>query len=138
MSKLREAIEGLRRRIGETEKEAEEVLAIISKLDQELKVHRLDQVVGKVRWKLQEAQEMGRDIRGVKLVVTYKGEVDLTLPSEKTSLIFLMGLILEEFVEVLEKTAKLVREGSKLDPFVLLKEMADEKLFPVWRKRKRG
>lgn len=118
MSKLREAIEGLRRRIGETEKEAEEVLAIISKLDQELKVHRLDQVVGKVRWKLQEAQEMGRDIRGVKLVVTYKGEVDLTLPSEKT--------------------AKLVREGSKLDPFVLLKEMADEKLLPVWRKRKRG
>lgn len=136
MSKLKEAVEELGRRLAGTERDAEEVFAVISKLDRELKARRLDQVKSRVMCKLEEAQERRRDLTDVKLSVKYKGEVDLISPSEKSSPIFAIGLTLKEFLQVFDKTAKLVEE-SDIDPLVLLKETADEKLSGFSRIRKR-
>ncbi len=137
MSKLKEAIEELGRCLTESERNAEEVFAVILELDRELMTHHLDLVRSQVVWKLEEAQERGWDTRNVRFELNYRGEVNLIPPSEKSSLLFSIGLTLEQFLRALDKTAELVRGGSDVEPFVLLKKMADKELLSSLPERKR-
>ena len=109
MSKLKETLEELRQRVDDAEIDAEEVLGLVSKLERELEVRRLDQVVSRVKWKLEEAQKMRWNLSEVRLLLNYRGEVDLIPPSEKSSLVYSLGITLEEFLQVLKKTADSVR-----------------------------
>lgn len=138
MSQLAQVLDKMKRRLTQTERDAEEVFILISKLDNELRVAVLVRLGTGIEWKLKETQGRWWDPKDVRLLVKYRGEVDVIPPSEKSSPVFAVGLTVEQFVQALKRTAKAIREGSDADPFVLLKETGDEELFgflPVRKKR---
>jgi hypothetical protein len=130
MAGLEETAKSLRLRIDELVKEAEETMEIISKLETELKLSYLNLVLERVERRLAERREWREDIKDLRVMVGYDGKVNL-VPSSRAPP---MALTFSEFKKVVEKAKRLIKEGNDLDPFYLLKDIADDQWKFIGRK----
>lgn len=136
MRNLKEAIAELTHRLTEAESQGQEILALIPELDRELRVRCIAKVGAQVERKLEKAQNWRWDLKDVRLFVKCNGEIDLILPSKESSNIFEIGLEVDVFVRALQKTVTLIREGSEVDPFVLLEKTAAAERRLSWNEAK--